>query len=174
MKVIVLTGPESAGKSRLAEALSNEFSGHLVSEYVREYIDLIQRDTRSDDIPLIARQQLQREDAARLQAPELLILDTNLLSNLLWSQTLFGRAPDWLEAELLRRHYDLYLLLSPQGMPWVNDGQRCQPQLSDRQQFYHACHTWLERHQQPVTALGGVWTQRQFQALTEVERLLAR
>ena len=45
MKVVVLTGPESAGKSTLSKALAERFNAPLVSEYVREFIEQHQRDT---------------------------------------------------------------------------------------------------------------------------------
>lgn len=35
MKVVVLTGPESTGKSWLADRLRRRFGGLLVDEYVR-------------------------------------------------------------------------------------------------------------------------------------------
>ena len=79
------------------------FGGLVVGEYVRHFIDREQRETRYADVPLIARGQLAWEDAARSRQPELLILDTHLLSNLLWSRLLFGDSPDWLESELLER-----------------------------------------------------------------------
>ena len=117
MKVLVLTGAESTGKSWLAARLQQRFGGVVVGEYVRHFIDQERRDTCLDDIPAIARGQLAWEDAARGRAPELLILDTHLLSNMIWSQTLFGNCPAWLEDELLARRYDHHLLLSPSGMP---------------------------------------------------------
>src|SRR5690606_13148910 len=80
MKVLVLTGPESSGKSWLAARLHRAFGGLLVDEYVRDFIDSEQRDTCLADIPAIARGQLAREDAARSRTPHLLILDTHLLS----------------------------------------------------------------------------------------------
>ncbi len=172
MKVLVLSGPESTGKSWLAGELQRHFGGQLVSEYVREYIDQVQRDTCYDDVLLIAREQLRREDAARQQRPPLLILDTNLLSNLLWSQSLFGRAPDWLQAALLTRHYDRYLLLSPEGVPWVADGQRCQPALDERLVFHAACKRWLTTHDQPMVEIGGDWSARRSAAMTHVGQLL--
>lgn len=172
VKVVVLTGPESTGKSWLATELQRHFGGQRVSEYVREYVDQIQRDTRYEDVPLIAHEQLSREDAARQQQPALLILDTNLLSNLLWSRTLFGRAPDWLETALLTRRYDSYLLLSPKNVPWVGDGQRCQPALKERHAFYAACQQWLIAHDQPMIEVGGDWSERQAQCLVEVGNLL--
>src|SRR3989344_2470553 len=97
MKVVVLTGPESTGKSWLADRLRRRFGGLLVDEYVRHYIERPQRDTTLADIPAIARGQLAREDAARAAAPHLLILDTHLLSNMLSSRTPLGGCPHWLK-----------------------------------------------------------------------------
>lgn len=173
MKVVVLAGPESSGKSWLAAQLQQQFGGLLVGEYVRYFIEQNPRDTCLADIPDIARGQLEWEDAARAKQPELLILDTHLLSNILWSNTLFGSCPDWLEAQLLSRHYDLHLLLSPDDVEWTPDGQRCQPSLAERQQFYEQSKTWLERHNLPFLAIGGQWHDRQTKALQAVECLLA-
>ena len=173
MKVVVLTGPESSGKSWLAAGLQQRFGGLRVDEYVRRFIELNPRDTCLADIPEIARGQLQWEDEARAQRPELLILDTHLLSNMLWSQTLFGACPVWLEQELLARHYDLHLLLSPEQVVWTDDGQRCQPDLVERQTFYQAVRQWLEQHQQPLQIIAGNWAERQAQAFAAVARLLA-
>lgn len=173
MKVVVLTGPESTGKSWLAAGLEQRFGGLRVDEYVRRFIELNPRETCLADIPEIARGQLQWEDQARAQLPALLILDTHLLSNILWSQTLFGDCPPWLERELLARHYDLHLLLSPEQVDWTDDGQRCQPDLNERLAFFLATRDWLEQHRQPFEVIQGNWLVRQTRAFTLVERLLA-
>ncbi|NWE45083.1 AAA family ATPase [Pseudomonas gingeri] len=172
MKVVVLAGPESSGKSWLSGELQARFGGLLVGEYVRHFIDLHQRDTCLADIPEIARGQLDWEDAARARQPALLILDTHLLSNILWSRALFGDCPAWLEPALLARQYDLHLLLSPDGVAWTDDGQRCQPQLDERRDFFAASLAWLTEHQQAVRVIDGDWQQRRQQAMAAVERLL--
>lgn len=172
MKVVVLTGPESSGKTLLAERLQQRFGGLVVGEYVRHFIDQQQRDTCLADIPTIARGQLTWEDAARARAPDLLILDTHLLSNILWSQTLFGDCPPWLEPALLERHYDLHLLLSPQGVDWEDDGQRCQLQLADRQRFHQGCRDWLQRHGRRWAPIDGDWSQREIQVVEWVGQLI--
>lgn len=172
MKVVVLAGPESSGKSWLAGELLAHFGGVQVAEYVRHFIEQHQRDTCLADISQIASGQLAWEDAARARQPELLILDTHLLSNILWSQVLFDDCPPWLEPQLLARHYDLHLLLSPAGVGWHDDGQRCQPLLEERQAFFEASRTWLIAHQQPFQVLDGDWQQRRQGAFAAVERLL--
>lgn len=172
MKVLVLCGPESSGKSWLSGVIQAHFGGVVVGEYVRHFIDQECRDTCYADIPTIARGQLTWEDHAREQAPPLLILDTHLLSNMLWSRALFNDCPAWLEQALLARRYDLHLLLSPQGVDWVADGQRSQPALEDRQRFFDDSLRWLKQHGQAHKIIEGNWPQRQLLALQTVARLI--
>ncbi|MFJ4348441.1 AAA family ATPase [Pseudomonas sp. NPDC089401] len=173
MKILVLCGPESSGKSWLSGEIQAHFGGIVVAEYVRHFIDQECRDTCFADVASIARGQLGWEDLARQQAPELLILDTHLLSNMLWSRALFNDCPPWLEQALLARHYDLHLLLSPLDVGWVADGQRSQPALAERMAFFDDSLAWLQRHRQPVQVIGGNWPQRSAAALQAVQRLLA-
>jgi len=172
MKVLVLCGPESSGKSWLSGEIQAHFGGVVVGEYVRHFIDQQCRDTCYADITPIAQGQLAWEDQAREQAPPLLILDTHLLSNLLWSRALFQDCPPWLEQALLARHYDLHLLLSPHGVSWVADPQRCQPDLADRQVFFDDSLQWLQQHQQNLHIIDGDWASRSAAALRAVQRLL--
>jgi nicotinamide riboside kinase len=170
MNVIVLTGPESSGKSHLARYLHYTQGGVLCGEYVREFIDEHQRETTLADIPAIAHGQLALEDQARAQRPDWLWLDTHLLNNIIWSQVLFDSSPPWLEEALRARHYDLHLLLSPEGVPWMYDPQRCQPQLSDRRAFFETCRAWLKANGQAYVVLEGDWAARQAQATVALDR----
>lgn len=172
MHVIVLTGPESSGKSHLARHLHHTYGGVRCGEYVRAFIDEHQRETTLADITDIACGQLAWEDQARAGTPTWLWLDTHLLSNIVWSQLLFGSSPAWLEEALRARHYDVHLLLSPEGVPWVYDPQRCQPDISERRAFFEACRAWLEANGQAYVILEGNWAARQAQADAALERYL--
>ncbi|QXH44438.1 AAA family ATPase [Pseudomonas xanthosomatis] len=172
MKTLVLCGPESSGKSWLSGEIQAHFGGVVVGEYVRHFMEREQRDTCYADIPAIARGQLQWEDQGRLLAPPLLILDTHLLSNILWSRALFGDCPAWVEQALDARSYDLHLLLRPEGVDWVGDGLRCQPRLEERQRFFHDSLDWLQSRQRPFQVIEGDWPQRSAAALGAVARLL--
>ncbi|PXC07412.1 N-acetylglucosamine-6-sulfatase, partial [Pseudomonas aeruginosa] len=55
---------------------------------------------------------------------------------------------------------------------WSADGQRCQPELAQRQAFHRECHAWLERHRQPYRAIAGDWAERRRQAFAAVQGLL--
>lgn len=172
MKVVVLSGPESAGKSSLCRALAQHFNAPIVREYVREYMEQHQRETCYADVEIIAREQWRREQAARALNPPLLLLDTNLLSNRQWSRVLFGRSPSWIDWTLQQQPYDLVCLLSPDGLPWQADGLRCQPDLAERQAFHDDMHDWLQYHHQPVRLVGGGWPERYRQLRRVIEGLL--
>lgn len=153
-------------------ALAQRFSAPVVGEYVREYIEQLGRDTRYGDVDRIAREQWQREQTARALQPPLLLLDTNLLSNRQWSQVLFGQSPSWIDSLLVQQPYDAVFLLSPDGLAWQADGQRCQPDLAERQAFYGALKHWFVQHQQPFAPVSGPWYERYQQLEAAIERLL--
>ncbi|MFT0213119.1 AAA family ATPase [Pseudomonas sp. F1_0610] len=166
MKVVVLSGPESVGKSSLCQALAKEFNAIVVDEYVRTFIEEQGRTTCYADIDSIARQQLTNELLARAKKPKLVLLDTHLLTNKLWSEYLFTTCPEWIEPALLAQDYDFIALLDPDGLEWQADGQRCQPDYNERLAFFNQLKGWLENNKQPYQVISGSWQQR-YQKLKE-------
>ncbi|MBI2497673.1 MAG: ATP-binding protein, partial [Opitutae bacterium] len=89
---VAIFGPESTGKTRLAEMLAAHFHAPLVAEYAREFWDGHGIITL-EDIPGIAREQWRREDELAAQASRLLVCDTEALTTVLWSDLLYGTCP---------------------------------------------------------------------------------
>ncbi len=128
MKKIVLTGPESSGKTTLAAQLAGHFGTVWVPEFARQYLDGLGRPYTADDLLEIAKGQMALEDEMAGSATNgLLFLDTSLEVLKIWSEFRFGNChPETLELMQLRLP-DHYLLCLP-DLSWTPDPQRENPE----------------------------------------------
>jgi NadR type nicotinamide-nucleotide adenylyltransferase len=128
-------GPESTGKSTLAEKLAKHFADPWVPEVAREYLEKLDRPYAYEDLLQIGKQQIQLEDELARGAKNYLFCDTDLRVIQVWSQHRYGKVDPWVLEELERRTYDLILLCAP-DLPWQSDPLREHPDLEIRQQFF--------------------------------------
>jgi NadR type nicotinamide-nucleotide adenylyltransferase len=120
---VAILGPESSGKSTLAETLAMRHQTLWVPEYLREFVDTEGRVPVATDQFHIAATQRDREDAAAPRANKYLFCDTAPLMTAIYSRHYFGGIDDQL-APLADRHpqnYAMTLVASP-DIPWVADG----------------------------------------------------
>ncbi len=89
---------------------------------MREYAERVRRPLTVDDVEPIATGEIALLDAADAD-DGLLILDTDLVSTMVYSQHYYGGCPEWIEAEAVVRLADLYLLTGI-DVPWSGDGVR--------------------------------------------------
>lgn len=173
-KRIAIYGPESTGKTQLAEKLARHFGAPLVAEYARERWDEQGNLTLADMLP-VALEQWRREDAAARDAGNRpVICDTEALTTMLWSDLLYGACPEELRrgAEARCRRYALYLLLDI-DVPFAPDPQRCFPDPSDRERAMQIWRGALEKRGIPYTLIQGDWARREEQAIAVVAARLA-
>ena len=124
LKRVALVGPESCGKSYLAEYLARHFNTVFVPEYGRTYCEQFGMDSTPLDFAHTAGGQLYHEDEKALEANRLLFCDTDLIVTQVWSEVYFeGKCQPWIFWANHARRYDLFLLCAP-DIPWVNDGLR--------------------------------------------------
>ncbi|MCC6318050.1 MAG: ATP-binding protein [Gemmatimonadaceae bacterium] len=125
---IVVTGPESTGKTTLARDLARSLHTIWVPEYARDYAASRSELTAADVEP-IGRGQAAREDAILSEQPSLadVVLDTDLLSTTVYAEHYYGSCPRWVWTEAQRRLGALYLLCDV-DLAWVADGVRDQPE----------------------------------------------
>jgi NadR type nicotinamide-nucleotide adenylyltransferase len=166
---IAVYGPESTGKTQLAEKLAAHFGAPLVSEYARERWEAQGGVLALDDMLPVAKEQWRREDEAVARADRLVICDTDALTTMLWSDLLYGTCPDELRrgAEKRCRHYALYLLLDI-DVPFAPDPQRCFPDPADREQGMRIWRGALERRNLPFVVIRGDWSAREAAAIAAV------
>jgi HTH-type transcriptional repressor of NAD biosynthesis genes len=118
-KRVCIVGPESTGKTTLAEALARRLRTVWVPEFAVDYLKNGNSDLKSlADIENIARGQMQTEDAMARLANRVLVCDTDLMTTAIWSKHYFGECPDWIVKESYSRKYDLFLLTDI-DIPWV-------------------------------------------------------
>ncbi len=130
IKRIVLTGPESTGKTTMAKILAEKYNTTWVAEYGRDYFIEKEGKLVQEDILAIAKGQLKLEDQAATKASKLLFCDTDLIVTQIWSEIYFGQCSNRVIELSHTRHYDLYFLLDI-DIPWEDDGTREFPHLRE-------------------------------------------
>lgn len=130
---LVVTGPESTGKTTLATALGAHFGVPQVGETARHYAEARLAEGRAltaGDAEPIARAAIEAEDALLAASPAMLVLDTDLISTVLYARHYYGSSPAWMEEAARARRGDLYLLCDI-DLPWFPDGVRDRPEQRD-------------------------------------------
>lgn len=127
MHRIVVTGSECTGKTTLARELATRLGISWVPEQARAWAERVARPLTADDVSAIASAQISAEDAAlaeaRRRGHRAIVLDTDLLSTVVYARHYYGTCPAWIEAETRSRRADLYLLAEI-DLPWIPDGVR--------------------------------------------------
>jgi len=168
---VVLIGAESTGKTTLAEALATEMDAPWVPEYARTHLDRKRAPLTAEDVEEIARGQLAAEDEGRRRAHGLLILDTDLVSTMVYARHYYGSCPPWIEEAARVRRADLYLLHHP-DVPWVEDGaQRDQPAARDH--IHGLFREALDALGAHTVDLTGSWEERMKTAKRAIALLLS-
>jgi NadR type nicotinamide-nucleotide adenylyltransferase len=173
---VVLIGPECTGKTWLAGELALHYGVPWAPEYAREYVDRHDPALTYADVDPIGRGQRAGEDAAVERADAerapLVILDTDLVSTMVYSRHYYGDCPRWIEDAAARRLGGLYLLHHVDA-PWVADGrQREQPER--REELFDRFRSALAHLGARVADVVGPWTERRSLAVEAVDRLLGR
>ncbi|WP_339750933.1 ATP-binding protein [Algoriphagus aquimarinus] len=134
LKRILILGPESTGKSTLAEDLASYFGEPWVPEYARAYLEDLGREYRYEDMLKIGEGQVALEDKMAKTAKKYLFCDTDLRVIHIWSEHRFGKTDPWVLGQIKKRKYDL-ILLTDTDLPWTPDPQREYPELEMRNYF---------------------------------------
>lgn len=168
VKRIVLTGPESTGKTTMAKLLADYFNTTNAEEYGREYFVTKKGKLVFDDILEIAEGQISLEDKAITSANKYLFCDTDLIVTKIWSEIYFNSYPEKLEEHIKTRKYDLFLLMDI-DIPWVDDGTREFPHL--RNWHFNRLKTELELRGLNYIVISGDYNERLQKSINAINEL---
>lgn len=170
---VVLFGPESTGKSTLAQQLADHYDTVFVPEYSRIYAEmqlLCNKPLTKEDVVEIAHGQLKLETELRPKANKVLFCDTDLLETKVYSEMYYdGYCPPQLEDFARQQTYSFYLLTYI-DMPWVADNIRDKPQ--DREQQFNTFEATLKKYNKSYEIIKGNEQERLQNAIRIIDHLL--
>lgn len=152
--IFVFTGPESTGKTTLANHFSKTGNALLVEEYARTFLEDLNRDYTLTDVVEMAATQLKMEQDATKQGATILFLDTDLITYAIWLKVKYNTTIDWIDNAISnqpKKHYFLCAI----DVPWEPDPLREAPNKKDREKLFTMYLNLLEKHQYPYTILSG-------------------
>ena len=121
---IAIVGPESSGKSTIAQALAKHYQTHWVPEYSRFYCEnLAHEATLQDELNMFHGQLALEQAVESVTKSHLLICDTTILTVKIWCDELFKETPKVVLEKLKSHTYDFYILLK-NDLPWQDDPLR--------------------------------------------------
>ncbi len=170
MKKIVITGPESSGKTFLSKQLAKEFTVPFVPEFAVEYLMNTGGHYDYDDLLNISIGQIESEDRIlREHNSNLLICDTDLITIKIWSQVKYGKVDNQILDFIKNREYTYYLLCKP-DIPWEYSEFRENP--NDRDDLFVLYEKELKLYQKKYGIISGSYDDRVELARNVVRRIL--
>ncbi|MEN5087175.1 ATP-binding protein [Sphingobacterium sp. PCS056] len=165
---IAVVGPESTGKSTIAQAVARHFDTVCVPEYAREYCKNLHNEyTLQDEVNMYYGQIALENTLIPLAKNNLLICDTTIMTIKIWCDYLFGDTPQDVKEEINNRHYDLYLLMDI-DLPWEEDPLRDFPE--HREHFMGVWESELKSLKANYIIISGLGDERLKNALEAINR----
>lgn len=172
---IVVTGPESTGKTAMAKALAERLETLWSPEFARHYLAHLGRPYERNDLKTIGQGQKMWEKWCAQQinkstSPQILISDTDWTVLHIWEQYRFQADGDfeWRKGYGTAENADLYFLCAP-DFPWQPDPLREHPE--ERDTLFVMYENLLREIQAPYTVLSGRHEVRLQTALAAIREL---
>ena len=157
LSTIVLTGPESSGKTTLAQLLAAAYDTAWVPEQARGYLTALGRDYTEADLRAIAKRQLRVREVRARRAKGYLFCDTDMLVLKIWSLVKYGRVDPFITKALRAQAPAAYLLCKP-DIPWEPDPLR--ESAGKRDYLFDLYRSELENMSVPYLVVEGTVKER--------------
>jgi NadR type nicotinamide-nucleotide adenylyltransferase len=152
---IAITGPESSGKTTLAEQLALQTNGTWIPEFAREFLERLNRPYTQDDLDTIAKGQI--ESWEKYSESKIQFCDTDMLVMKVWSDFKFGSCSSFILDALNEQTFDHYFLCQP-DIEWEEDPLREHPE--QREELFELYVAELKVRNLSFTVIGGSLEER--------------
>lgn len=171
---ILVTGPESSGKTTLCHKLANELLPNAIvrPEIARSYLEALNRPHNVQDLFNIWQEQITLEDQL-VKECEFLICDTAHFVMGVWNHMLFQEKGLYTE-QLINAYpadYAKVFLCAP-DLPWQPDPLRVNPDPKERQLLYDMYLELLKAHEMNYQFVFGFGEKRYMKILEFSKHLL--
>ncbi|MEQ9263246.1 MAG: AAA family ATPase [Owenweeksia sp.] len=166
---IVITGPESSGKSWLSQRLAQKHNTPWAAEHARTYLEKHGPEYDFSTLRKIARGHKEHQQQIIEQARDLVFLDTDLINFKIWSRVVFQKEDPWINEQSRQEADHRYLILFP-DLPWEKDSLREHP---GQRQYLFNCHLEeVAQSKRPYRIIKGQGEDRFDHALEALNQLL--
>ncbi len=163
---VAFTGPESSGKTTLANLLAEFYTTSFISEYAREFLK-DKKDYSQEDLDTIAKKQV----ALCLESLDpLVISDTEMAVIYIWSLEKFKIVSPTIQSLLEEQNFDHLFLCAP-DIPWEKDELRENP--FDRQRLFELYNDLLVKKRISFSIINGDLNTRFLACKKQIETLKA-
>ena len=170
---IAMFGPESTGKTTLAQQLATHFETQFVPEFARNYLqekfNKTKESCQPEDLLPIAIGQTKSENDGLNTANKFLFCDTNLLVTKVYSEIYFKFCDPILEKAAKKHQYDLFFLTDI-DLPWQKDDLRDSEKV--RNKSFEVFENALIDNQKPYIKLSGNPDNRLQKAINIINNLV--
>lgn len=164
---IAFTGPESSGKTTMAELIAKVYSTTFIPEYAREFLKDKTTYTLAD-LDVIAKKQV---ELCKTSKNKLVISDTEMAVMLIWSQEKFKEVSPIIQHLWELQDFDHLFLCAP-DIPWEADKLRENP--LDRERLFQLYEELLTKNNCSFSILRGSLNQRIIDCKKQIELLLKK
>lgn len=160
MNKVVIIGPESTGKSTLANQLADHYRTVSCPEFAREYLSDLKRNYTFEDLLNIAKGQLQLEHYMLTKARNnFYFIDTDMYVMKVWCEVAFNNCHTYILKQIALQQYDLHLICDV-DLPWVEDELREYPDLTIRRKLFKMYKDLMVNSTGPWAVISGNSSQR--------------
>lgn len=174
-KKFCFIGPESTGKTTVAKKIAKELDATYVPEYAEEFIKKNEGKYELKDVDKIINSQIVTEKALTKLLKKSMIIDTDIITNLVWAETIFGSYDKKYDNLISQRDYEITFLFYP-DVEWVSDEHRKITEESKSNEFRLKMFQLMEKklieNNQKYIVLYGDYSQKEKEILKNINESL--